>query len=347
MKTSFANRINERKKQILKRLATPRANRFTHCFQDSNPVIGSNAIEYELSDRTQAINYGGISAMLKLAKHVGLVDAINKNVQLLKWHAPYHESDHVLAMAINVLCNGERLEHLERLRNDSAFLDAMGADSIPDPTTAGDFCRRFQQADIDLLMQAINEARINVWKQQDSSFFDQAIIDVDGVIVATTAQCKEGMDISYKGTWGYHPLLFSLANTKEVRPNACEKTYRMVVVRKNISKEQGEVRLIDEVRYFFYISNDLPSITSEEVVFGCNNRCDQENLIAQLSGGVRSLCAPVDNLLSNWAYMVMVSVAWKLKSWAALLIPEEPERKTEQRPTVASRKHDVEYCDIV
>jgi hypothetical protein len=39
----------------------------------------------------------------------------------------------VLAMAINVLCNGERLEHLERLRNDSAFLDAMGADSIPDP----------------------------------------------------------------------------------------------------------------------------------------------------------------------------------------------------------------------
>ena len=459
MNTSFANRISERKKQILKRLATARANRFTRCFQDSNPVIGSNAVDYELSDRTQAINYGGISAMVKLAKHVGLVDAINKNVQLLKWHAPYHESDHVLAMAINVLCNGERLEHLERLRNDSAFLDAMGADSIPDPTTAGDFCRRFQQADIDLLMQAINEARVNVWKQQDSSFFDQAIIDVDGVIVATTAQCKEGMDISYKGTWGYHPLLISLANTKEVlgivnrsgsvhsahnaaayldkaictciaggfkrvrmrgdckfsqteyldgwdalgvrfqfgyeakanlkeiadnlpesswkelsrplpqkktdavrtkpkkvkreiirqrgyvhlellheevaefeyRPNACEKTYRMVVVRKNISKEQGEARLIDEIRYFFYISNDLPSVTSEEVVFGCNDRCDQENLIAQLSGGVRSLCAPVDNLLSNWAYMVMVSVAWNLKSWAALLIPEEPERKAEHK----------------
>jgi len=117
-------------------------------------VIGSNAVKYELSERTQAINYGGISAKVKLAKHVGLVDAIDKNEQLLKWHAPYHESDHVLAMAINVLCNGERLEHLERLRNDSAFLDAMGADSIPDPTTAGDFCRRFQQADIDLLMQA-------------------------------------------------------------------------------------------------------------------------------------------------------------------------------------------------
>lgn len=190
MKTSFANRIIKRKQQILKRLATARANRFTRCFQESNPVIGSNAVQYELSDRIHAINYGGISAMLKLAKHVGLVDAINKNVQLLKWHAPYHESDHVLAMAMNVLCNGERLEHLERLRNDSAFLDAMGADSIPDPTTAGDFCRRFQQDDIDLLMQSVNEARINVWKQQESSFLDQAIIDVDGIIVATTAQCK-------------------------------------------------------------------------------------------------------------------------------------------------------------
>jgi len=457
VKTSFANRIIKRKQQILKRLATARANRFNRFLSNPNPVLASNSVKYELADRAQAINYGGISAMLKLAKHVGLVDAINKNVQLLKCHAPYHESDHVLAMAMNVLCNGERLEHLERLRNDSAFLDAMGADSIPDPTTAGDFCRRFQQADIDLLMQSVNEARINVWKQQESSFLDQAIIDVDGIIVATTAQCKEGMDISYKGTWGYHPLLISLANTKEVlgivnrsgsvhsahnaaayldkaictciaggfkrirmrgdckfsqteyldgwdslgvrfqfgyeakanlkeiadnlpesswkelsrplpqkktdavrtkpkkvkreiirqrgyihlellheeiaefayRPTACEKTYRMVVVRKNISKEQGEVRLIDEIRYFFYISNDLSSVTSEDVVFGCNDRCDQENLIAQLSGGVRSLCAPVDNLLSNWAYMVMVSVAWNLKSWAALLIPEDPEQKTE------------------
>ena len=154
--------------------------------------------------------------MLKLAEHVGLTDAINNHVRLLKSHAPYHESDHVLAMVMNVLCNGSRLEHLERLRNDSTFLDAIGADSIPDPTTAGDFCRRFKQSDIDSLMQAINEARINVWKQQDDSFFDQALIDVDGVIVATTAECKEGMDISYKGSWGYHPLLVSLANTKEV-----------------------------------------------------------------------------------------------------------------------------------
>lgn len=459
MKSSFADRIKVRKKQILKRLATARANRFTRIFHNANPVIGSNSVKYELSDRTHAINYGGVSAMLKLASHVGLVEAIDNNVHLLKYHAPYHESDHVLAMAMNVLCNGERLEHLERLRNDSAFLDAIGAESIPDPTTAGDFCRRFQQADIDHLLQAINQARINVWRQQESSFLDQATIDVDGVIVTTTAQCKEGMDISYKGTWGYHPLLISLANTKEVlaivnrsgsvhsahnaaayldkaicvciaggfkrvrlrgdckfsqteyldgwdglgvrfqfgyeakanlkeiaenlpesawqkltrphpekktnavrakpdnvkreivrqrgyvhlellqeevaefeyRPSACDKSYRMVVVKKNISKEQGEQRLIDEIRYFFYISNDLPSIASEEIVFGCNDRCDQENLIAQLSGGVRSLCAPVDNLLSNWAYMVMVSVAWNLKAWAALIIPEEPGKKTEHR----------------
>ena len=92
-------------------------------------------------------------------------------------------------------------------------------------------------------------------------------------------------------------------------PHACSKSYRMVVVRKNISKEQGEMRLIDEIRYFFYISNDLLAVSSEEIVFGCNDRCDQENLIAQLSGGVRSLCAPVDNLESKWAYMVITSIA--------------------------------------
>ena len=158
----------------------------------------------------------GTTPLLKLASDVGLADNINKHVQLLKWHAPYHESDHVLNFAANALCNGTRLQHLELLRNNAAYLDAIGADSIPDPTTAGDFCRRFKQSDIDALLLAINETRLNVWKQQEASFFEQAIIDVDGVIVTTKGEFKGGMDITFKGSWGYHPLLISLANTKEV-----------------------------------------------------------------------------------------------------------------------------------
>jgi hypothetical protein len=109
----------------------------------------------------------------------------------------------------------------------------------------------------------------------------------------------------------------------EYGPTACSKNYRMIVVRKNISQERGERRLIDEVRYFFYITNDRAA-TAAEIVFGCNDRCDQENLIAQLAGGVRALAAPVDNLVSNWAYMVMTSLAWTLKAWTALWLPVHP-----------------------
>src|SRR5262245_56528618 len=82
------------------------------------------------------------------------------------------------------------------------------------------------------------------------------------------------------------------------RPTACRTTYRMVVVRKHLSVEKGERVLFDDVRYFFYLTNDWVS-EAAEVVFGANDRCDQENLLAQLSGGVRALRAPVDNLLSN------------------------------------------------
>lgn len=99
----------------------------------------------------------------------------------------------------------------------------------------------------------------------------------------------------------------------------------MVVVRKNLSVAKGEQVLFDDVRYFFYITNDWVS-EADEVVFGANDRCHQENLLAQLHGGVRALRAPVDNLTSNWAYMVMTALAWDLKAWWALLLPEAPGR---------------------
>jgi hypothetical protein len=107
----------------------------------------------------------------------------------------------------------------------------------------------------------------------------------------------------------------------DYRPTACTTTYRMIVVRKNISKEKGERLLFDVVRYFFYITNDWDS-TPAEIVFLADDRCNQENLLAQLSGAVRALRAPLNTLESNWAYMVMTALAWSLKAWPALRLPE-------------------------
>jgi len=104
------------------------------------------------------------------------------------------------------------------------------------------------------------------------------------------------------------------------RPTACKKTYRVVVIRKNLSVERGESRLFDDIRYFFYITNDSRK-SAAEIVFSANQRCNQENLNEQLRNGVRALRMPTDNLVSNWAYMVISSLAWTLKAWLALLLP--------------------------
>jgi hypothetical protein len=111
----------------------------------------------------------------------------------------------------------------------------------------------------------------------------------------------------------------------EYRPLACRKSYRMVVVRKNISREKGEQALFDEVRYYFYITNDRDA-SADDLVFSANDRCNQENLIAQVKGAVRAVQAPVDTLTSNWAYMVMTALAWNLKAWWALTLPDPPGR---------------------
>jgi len=437
-------------------------------------MMTASNIHYEQAHRTRGLSAGGIGAILPLAQKVDLIDAIDRKLHLLKRHLPYHESDHVLSIALNILAGGSRLEHIERRRNDEVFLDALGARRIPDPTTAGDFCRRFRsEADVLDLMNAINEARLRVWEQQPDEFLDEAIIDADGTIADTDAECEQGVDIAYNGLWGYHVLLVSLANTAEplfllnrsgnrpsqerageylnkavalciragfrkillrgdtkvaenkdldpwderilprdgttiaetqdldswddagnirfifgyaahdvlkakadalpdqaysflerppryaikttprqqperikprivrargfkiihlleemvaefdYRPAACDKSYRMIVVRKRLGIDQGQMRLFEEYRYFFYITNDRV-MSAEEVVFSADDRCDQENLIAQLKNGVHALTTPVDNLVSNWAYMVMAGLAWSLKAWSALLVPVSP-----------------------
>ncbi len=123
----------------------------------------------------------------------------------------------MLALAYNLLAGGSCIEDLEHRRNDEAFLDMLGADRLPDPTTAGDFCRRFETKDsIDGLQAAINESRLRVWGRQPDSFFEHAYVDADGTIAETTGNCKEGMDLSFKKNWGYQALIVSLANTEEV-----------------------------------------------------------------------------------------------------------------------------------
>ncbi len=436
--------IAERKRSIEKRLDR---NRFINGF--AQPVLAATNIQYELAQRTKAIAYGGIGLIHNLARQSGLVEAIGRHLHLLKLYLPYRESDHVLNIAYNVICDGRVLEDIELRRNDEAFLDALGAERIPDPTTAGDFCRRFRAADIGALQDAIDDARLNVWKRQDDNFFEQATIDADGTLVGTEGECKKGMDVAYDGTWGYHPLLISLAETREVlflknrsgnrpseegaaplfdraiglcrragfrrivlrgdtkfsqtehldrwdaeddvifqfgydakknlvqiadelpktawetltrrpryevktkprrkrdrvkeriveergyenqilqseavaefryQPKACKQEYRMIVVRKHVRVEKGQKHLFDKTPYLFYITNDWES-SAAAVVFSCNNRCNQENLIEQLKNGTHALRAAVDNVVSNNAYMVMTALAWNLKAWLALWLP--------------------------
>jgi hypothetical protein len=418
-------------------------------------MLTSQKIHYEIGGRGEATPFGGLFAMHRLVTRLGLVDEIDERLRLLKMHLPYHESDHVLTLAYSVLTGGTRLEDVDRLRNDVPLMNGLGARLLPDPTTTGDFLRRFAEADLITLMDAVNSVRPGLWTRRGADLLGEvAFVDADGTGVPTTGELKQGMDISYKGVWGYAPLLITLANTREVlyvvnrpgnapshtdaagwidkaialvaphtqrvcvrgdtdfaltahfdkwaqqadfilgtdsivalrtraealdssawtrlhrpaqyvtktgttrarrhnrkrqvitergfvnlrldhedvaeftyRPRKCARPYRIVVLRKNISRMKGEHALIDEIRYFFYFTT-YPADThpAARIVELANDRCDQENIIGQLKSGLGALRAPVDDLHSNWAYMLIAALAWNIKSWHAMMMHRTDDR---------------------
>jgi hypothetical protein len=208
MKKIIAELVDRRKQEV-----DFRTDRLQAAF--GSPQLGSGPVKVELAEKTRAVAHGGIALVHRIAVASGLVDALNA-VPVLKLKLPYWESDHVLNMAYNIFCGGTALEHIEYRRNDPTYLDMLQTHSIPDPTTAGDFCRRYTATQINQLQDKINETRLNVWARQPKSFFDEADVDLDGTMAPTDGECKQGMGLSYKGEWGYHPLIVSLANTKEI-----------------------------------------------------------------------------------------------------------------------------------
>ena len=430
--------------------------------------MAARNIHYEMAERARAIPCGGLGAFHLLAQQTGLVKAINRSLPLLKRHLPYFESDHVLNIAYNTLVGGTCLDDIELRRNDAAYLDALEAQRIPDPTTAGDFTRRFSEEDVLALMEAVNGIRLKMWKKRLSrQERREAILDVDGMLAPTGGECKEGMGLSYNGVWGYHPLRVSLANTMEplylwnrpgnrpshdgaaewmdraalwarqafeevtfrgdtdfsltanfdrwtkerigfafgmdamkhlveiaeslertawkplerplkrqrqapqrphkdrvkerivveneyknlklqseevaevpYQPLKCDREYRLVILKKNLSVEKGEHVLFPDIRHLFYITN-LQERTSEEVVLFCNERCNQENLIEQLKNGLNALRMPVGDRVSNGAYRVIASLAWTLKAWWALLVRDGERRETMLRMEFRRFRHAV------
>ena len=109
-------------------------------------------------------------------------------------------------------------------------------------------------------------------------------------------------------------LVAEHVNDVTYQPHRCGRKYRLVILRKNLSVQKGERVLFDEVRYFFYLTNRW-NMSVEKIVGLANRRCDQENVIEQLKNGVKAMRMPVDDLVSNWAYMVMAALAWNLKAW--------------------------------
>jgi len=159
--------------------------------------------------------YAGLAAAALLVKKIGLDRAIDERVRLLNFRLPYAESDHVLTHVYNLFVGGSCIQDIEALQHSEAAKTILGAERIPDPTTAGDFLRRFARRDLASGQAAVDDRRVKVWKKMPSEMRRRATVDIDSLIKEVYGACKEGADFSYTKKWSYHPMAITLAETGE------------------------------------------------------------------------------------------------------------------------------------
>jgi hypothetical protein len=425
----------------------------------------------EVDSRSTVTAYGGLVLVAALLSKLKVAAVINSTVKVLKMHLPYHESDHVIALALNLYVGGRCLEDQANLQQSEAVRRLLKASRIPDPTTAGDFLRRFSEdanpGSCRSLRQANDTIQDRAWKeiarekrrQSKESEPRWTAVDLDGKLRELKGTQKEGADFSHKGTWSYHPLVVSLSDTGEVlamrnRPGnqrssngaaevldavlprvkaahgpwilvrgdadfdradlreACEragtffavvakgysnrveiaeslpeeawtpfetraarhqaqkeknrayrrrrkkknlkreraternytelrqtrqwvaevpfsppdtdKTYRLVLRRKETEHHQGQQHIFDQDRYGWVLTNLPESIPPEDVIDATYQRCDQENIVEQLGSGVAAWRMPVAEFAGNCAWLEIARLAWNLGKWIAqLALPAE------------------------
>ena len=404
---------------------------------------------------SESTAYGGLALAARLMARLKVPQAIDARLSLLSSHRPFHESDHVLTHVYNLFVGGSAIEDIADLQHSEPVRRILGASRIPDPSTAGDFLRRFDRKAIEQLDRAIDQAQGRVWR----GFFGRrrakrGVVDLDSHVRHVYGSQKEGADFTYKGGFGYHPLVISLAGTQEClrlvnrsgnvpsaegaadqleelavmlnsrfkrvlvrgdsafarqdifdvcdqrgwnfamvsptqsnfaeladslpqrcwrpfraavgrsssgprrrkrgvnrrrrcarrrgkrdlklekqwlaeldyQPARSQRTYRLVIRRQRIEEsEQGE--LFELWRYRYVITNLPRSVTTEQVVRETYRRCDQENVIEQLQGGVAALHMPTGGFLANHAFLLCARLAHNLKAWLAMLaLPVEAMR---------------------
>lgn len=181
----------------------------------SEPVLRHPKLLFS-SEPSDTTPYGGLALAASLVRSLGIAQDLNRNLSLLASHRPFHESDHVLTHVYNLYAGGTCIEDIADLQTSEPVRRMLGTDRVPDPTTAGDFLRRFDTESLKNLDRVIDQAQEKIWKRRyGKKKAARAIVDLDSCVRPVYGDQKEGTDFTYKGSFGYHPLVISLAETME------------------------------------------------------------------------------------------------------------------------------------
>jgi hypothetical protein len=200
-------------------------------------AVGLDGVRVEFDDE-RVVSDAGVMLVATLARRLGLEALAGERVRLRRDRAGAANAGRkVMAIVFAMILGADSIDDCGVLR--AGRTRRLLGGWLPAPSTLGTFLRAFTFGHVRQLDALLGQALERAWRAGAGPGDGRLVVDVDSFVGEVCGRLKQGAAYGYTRVLGYHPILATRADTREVLHIRLRKG--------SVNTQKGIERFVDEL----------------------------------------------------------------------------------------------------